>query len=85
MFIFAWLAIGLTAGFGVGMLVNRGRQSLLFDTLMGVIGAISGAWVFHRVFGGVPMNVITAHGIAASSIGAASVVLLYHEIFIQKS
>ena len=85
MFIFTWLAIGCVAGFGVGMLVNRSHQSLLFDCLLGVIGAVSGGWAFHAIFGGSPMTIITTGSIGACSIGAAAAVLIYHELFIQKS
>lgn len=85
MFIMAWLAVGLTAGFVVGLFVNRPGESLLFDCLLGVIGAVAGGWVFHRVFGGTPMTTVSTYGVAACSIGAVLAVFLYHELIAQKS
>lgn len=85
MFIMAWLAVGVTAGFVVGMFVNRSGESLLFDCLLGVVGAVAGGWVFHRVFDGDPMTSVTHYGVAACAIGAVLTVFLYHEVIAQKS
>jgi uncharacterized membrane protein YeaQ/YmgE (transglycosylase-associated protein family) len=85
MFIFAWLAVGVCAGFGVGQLVNRSGQSLLFDCLLGVIGAICGGWAFHRLFGGSSMTQITTFGVGACAIGAVIAVLIYHELFASRA
>ena len=85
MFIFAWLAVGCTAGFVVGQMVNRSGQSLLFDCLLGVIGAICGGWAFHEILGGTSMTTVTLYGVGACSIGAVLVVLLYHELFASSS
>jgi uncharacterized membrane protein YeaQ/YmgE (transglycosylase-associated protein family) len=84
MFIMAWLAVGIVSGFVLGQLVNRSKQSLLFDCLLGVIGAVSGGWVFHRFLGGTPMTEITAYGFGACMIGGALCVLLYHELFAEQ-
>ena len=81
MFIMAWLAVGLVSGFVVGQLVNKSGESLLFDCLVGVIGAVCGGWVYYRIFGGNPMNEVTMYGFAACMIGGVLAVLIYHEFF----
>jgi uncharacterized membrane protein YeaQ/YmgE (transglycosylase-associated protein family) len=81
MFIMAWLAVGLISGFVVGQLVNKSGESLLFDCLLGVIGAVAGGWVFHRILGGTPMTEVTLYGFGACMIGGVLAVLIYHELF----
>ena len=83
MFVMAWLAVGLVAGFVVGQLVNRSGDGLLFDCLLGVVGAVGGGWVFNRYLGGPPMTSMDMMGVVVCVIGSVSCVLAYH-IFLRR-
>ena len=78
MFIMAWLAMGLVAGFVVGQLVNRSGEGLLFDCLLGVVGAVGAGWVVHRYWGGRPITDFSMSTALTCIIGAVLTVLAYH-------
>jgi uncharacterized membrane protein YeaQ/YmgE (transglycosylase-associated protein family) len=78
MFIMAWLAMGLVAGFVVGQLVNRSGEGLLFDCLLGVVGAVGAGWAVHRYFGGPPMTDFTMTTALTCIGGGVLCVLGYH-------
>lgn len=78
MWVMAWLAVGLIAGFVVGQLVNRSGEGLLFDCLLGVVGAVGGGWIVHRYMGGPPLSTLNMSTVVICMIGAVVCVLSYH-------
>jgi uncharacterized membrane protein YeaQ/YmgE (transglycosylase-associated protein family) len=45
--VFAWIVLGLIAGFIASMLVNKRGEGMVLDIVLGIVGAIVGGWVFH--------------------------------------
>ncbi len=59
----AFLAIGAVAGWLAGLFMKSGGSGLLFNMLLGIVGAVIGGWVFSFVgvsAGGVIGSLITA-------------------------
>jgi uncharacterized membrane protein YeaQ/YmgE (transglycosylase-associated protein family) len=56
----AWIVLGLVAGYIGSKIVNRQGEGILFDILLGVVGAFAGGFLFH-IFG-------------ASGVGSTSIV-----------
>ncbi len=50
MSIFAWIILGLVAGFVASKIVNRTGEGVVIDVLLGIGGAMIGGWLFN-VFG----------------------------------
>ncbi len=73
-FIATWLVIGLIAGF-LANLVLRGGHGIVFDILLGLIGAIVGGVIFGAIlgFGNEPTSFI---GHILVAFGGAVVVLV---------
>jgi uncharacterized membrane protein YeaQ/YmgE (transglycosylase-associated protein family) len=42
-----WVVLGLTAGFIGGRLANRSGKSIMPDVLLGLLGAVTGGWLFY--------------------------------------
>src|SRR5579872_4965643 len=49
MSVFAWILLGLLAGFIASHLVNHRGEGMVLDVLLGVVGAVIGGWVFHML------------------------------------
>ena len=49
MSLFAWLLLGLLAGFIASHLVNHRGEGMVLDVLLGIVGAMVGGWVFHML------------------------------------
>ena len=43
----AWVVLGLAAGFIGGRLTSRSAQSTMPDVLLGVVGGVTGGWLFY--------------------------------------
>src|SRR4051794_2370194 len=47
MSLFAWIILGLLAGFIASHLVNRRGEGMVLDVLLGIVGAVVGGWLAH--------------------------------------
>jgi uncharacterized membrane protein YeaQ/YmgE (transglycosylase-associated protein family) len=78
MHIIAFLILGLLAGFIGSKIVNKTGEGILLDTLIGVIGAVVGGWLFGFLHlapsGGFIYSLIVA------VIGSVICLLLYRAI-----
>ena len=45
MSIFAWIFLGLIAGFIGSKIVNKRGEGLVLDLVLGIVGAIAGGWL----------------------------------------
>ena len=45
--IFAWLIVGLIAGFIGSKIVNKRGEGLVLDLVLGIVGAVAGGWLFN--------------------------------------
>lgn len=80
MSILAWLVVGLIAGFIASKLVNKNGGSLIFDLVLGVIGAVVGGWLFGLMGAGDQVTGINIMSIVVATIGAVVVLFIYHAI-----
>jgi uncharacterized membrane protein YeaQ/YmgE (transglycosylase-associated protein family) len=79
MSIVAWLVLGLISGFIGSKLVNRSGDGLVFDIVLGVIGAVVGGFIFNS-FGSVGVNGLNIWSMFVAVIGAVVVLLVKQAI-----
>ncbi len=79
MSIFAWLVVGLVAGWIGSMLVNRGGEGPLLDIVLGVVGAIVGGFLFNY-FGHSGVTGVNLYSILVAVVGSVIVLVLYHAV-----
>jgi uncharacterized membrane protein YeaQ/YmgE (transglycosylase-associated protein family) len=74
---FAWIILGLVAGFIGSKLVNRRGEGILLDVLLGVVGALVGGWLF-RLFGAAGVNGLNLYSLFVAVIGSVAFLVTYH-------
>ena len=79
MSLFAWLLLGLLAGFIASHLVNHRGEGMVLDVLLGIVGAIVGGWLFH-LFGAVGVSQLNLYSLIVAVLGAVVFLLVYHAI-----
>jgi uncharacterized membrane protein YeaQ/YmgE (transglycosylase-associated protein family) len=72
-FILAWLVVGLVAGF-LANLVMRGGHGIIFDILLGLVGAVVGGLIIGALLG-FQTNSLIGH-IGVAFIGAVILIAL---------
>jgi uncharacterized membrane protein YeaQ/YmgE (transglycosylase-associated protein family) len=80
MSIFAWIILGLIAGFIASKIVNRTGEGVILDVLLGIVGAIVGGWLFHT-FGMRGVTGLNIYSMVVATIGAAVFLVVYHGLF----
>ena len=79
MSLFAWLLLGLLAGFIASHLVNHRGEGMILDVLLGIVGAIVGGWVAHMLgFAGI--NRLNLYSLIIATGGAVVFLFIYHAI-----
>ena len=76
---FAWIVLGLLAGFIGSKLVNRRGEGLILDILLGIVGAIVGGWLFNT-FGAAGVTGLNLYSLLVAVVGAVVVLVVYHAI-----
>jgi uncharacterized membrane protein YeaQ/YmgE (transglycosylase-associated protein family) len=79
MSLFAWLLLGLLAGFIASHLVNHRGEGMVLDILLGIVGAVVGGWLAH-FFGFAGVTELNLYSIVVAALGAIVFLLLYHAI-----
>jgi len=79
MSLFAWLLLGLLAGFIASHLVNHRGEGMILDVLLGIVGAIVGGWVFH-VLGGSGITRLNLYSLMVATLGSVLFLVVYHAI-----
>jgi uncharacterized membrane protein YeaQ/YmgE (transglycosylase-associated protein family) len=79
MSVIAWIVLGLIAGFIASKLVNRTGGSLVWDLVLGVVGAFVGGFLFTR-FGAAGVTGLNIYSILVAIIGAVVVLFIYHAL-----
>ena len=79
MSIFAWIILGLVAGFIGSHLVNRRGEGMVLDILLGIVGAIVGGWIFH-LFGRSGVTGLNLGSLVVAVIGAVVFLMVYHAV-----
>ncbi|MBZ5595605.1 MAG: GlsB/YeaQ/YmgE family stress response membrane protein [Acidobacteriia bacterium] len=76
---FAWIILGLVAGFIGSKIVNKKGEGLFLDIILGIVGAIVGGWLF-TMFGASGVSGLNLYSLAVAVVGAIVVLVLYHAI-----
>jgi uncharacterized membrane protein YeaQ/YmgE (transglycosylase-associated protein family) len=79
MSIFAWIILGLLAGFIGSKLVNKQGEGMFLDIVLGVVGAVVGGWLFNK-FGAVGVTGLNIYSLLVAVVGAVVVLLVYHAL-----
>jgi uncharacterized membrane protein YeaQ/YmgE (transglycosylase-associated protein family) len=79
MSIFAWVILGLVAGFVGSKIVNKRGEGLILDIILGIVGAVVGGWLF-RNLGASGVSGLNIYSLAVAVVGAIVVLLVYHAI-----
>jgi uncharacterized membrane protein YeaQ/YmgE (transglycosylase-associated protein family) len=79
MSIFAWIVLGLIAGFIGSKIVNKRGDGLILDLLLGIVGAIAGGWLFNT-FGASGVTGLNLYSLMVAVVGAVVVLVVYHMI-----
>jgi uncharacterized membrane protein YeaQ/YmgE (transglycosylase-associated protein family) len=76
---FAWIVLGLLAGFIGSKLVNKSGEGLILDIVLGVVGAIVGGWLFNT-FGAAGVTGLNLYSLLVAVVGAVVLLMVYHAI-----
>ncbi len=79
MSIFAWIILGLVAGFIGSKIVNKTGEGLILDIVLGIVGAIAGGWLFN-MFGAAGVSGLNLYSLLVAVVGAVVVLVLYHAV-----
>jgi len=79
MSIFAWIILGLIAGFSGSKIVNKRGEGLVLDLVLGIVGAIAGGWLFN-MFGASGVTGLNLYSLLVAVVGAIVVLVVYHAI-----
>jgi uncharacterized membrane protein YeaQ/YmgE (transglycosylase-associated protein family) len=79
MSLFAWILLGLLAGFIGSHLVNHRGEGMVLDILLGIVGAVVGGWLAH-MFGIAGVTRLNLYSVIVATAGAVVFLLLYHAI-----
>ena len=76
---FAWIILGLIAGFVGSKIVNKKGEGLFLDIILGIVGAIVGGWLF-SMFGASGVTGLNLYSLAVAVVGAIVVLVAYHAV-----
>ena len=79
MSIVAWIILGLISGFFASKVVNRTGEGLLFDIVLGVIGAVVGGFLFN-LFGAAGVTGFNVWSMFVAFVGAVAVLAVKHAV-----
>jgi uncharacterized membrane protein YeaQ/YmgE (transglycosylase-associated protein family) len=77
--VFAWIILGLIAGFIGSKIVNKSGQGMIMDIALGVVGAVVGGVIFN-FFGAAGVTGLNIWSLLVSIIGAIVVLWVYHMV-----
>ena len=79
MSLFAWMVLGLLAGFIASHLVNHRGEGMVLEVLLGIVGAIVGGWLAH-LLGYAGVTTLNVYSLIVATLGAVVFLLVYHAI-----
>ena len=74
-----WIVLGLVAGFIASKVVNKQGEGMLLDTVLGVVGAVVGGWIF-GLLGARGASGLNLYSLLVAVVGAIVVLFTYHAI-----
>jgi uncharacterized membrane protein YeaQ/YmgE (transglycosylase-associated protein family) len=75
--IFSWIILGAVAGWLGSMIVNKQGEGMLFDIMLGIVGALVGGWLFSAM-GSTGVTGLNIWSLVVSVLGSVVVLMLYH-------
>jgi uncharacterized membrane protein YeaQ/YmgE (transglycosylase-associated protein family) len=75
---FAWVVLGLIAGFIGSKLVNKSGEGILLDIVLGIGGAVIGGWVFNGF--GAAVTGLNLYSLLVAVIGSVLFLVVYHAL-----
>lgn len=79
MSILAWIVLGVVAGFIASKLVNKSGGGLVFDLILGIVGAVVGGFLFNA-FGASGVSGLNLYSLLVAVVGAVVVLIIYHAV-----
>ncbi len=79
MSILAWIVLGVVAGFIASKLVNKSGGGLVFDLVLGIVGAVVGGFLFNQ-FGEGGVSGLNLYSLMVAVVGAVVVLVIYHAV-----
>lgn len=79
MSIVSWIVLGLVAGTIASLIVHKRGEGLLFNLVLGIVGAMIGGSLF-RLFGARGVTGMNLHSLSLAALGAVIVLLAFHVI-----
>jgi uncharacterized membrane protein YeaQ/YmgE (transglycosylase-associated protein family) len=79
MSILAWIVLGLLAGFIGSKIVNRSGGGLVFDIVLGIVGALVGGLVFNAL-GSAGVSGLNLYSLLVAVIGSVITLVAFHAI-----
>lgn len=79
MSVIGWIVLGLVAGFIGSKIVNKSGQGLIFDIVLGIVGAVAGGFIF-SLLGATGVTGFNIYSLIVAVIGSVVVLWLYHAI-----
>ena len=80
MSIFAWIVLGLIAGWIGSKIVNKTGEGFFLDIVLGIVGALVGGFLFSLV-GAEGVSGLNLYSLFVAIIGSIVVLVVYHTIF----
>jgi uncharacterized membrane protein YeaQ/YmgE (transglycosylase-associated protein family) len=80
MSIFAWIVLGLIAGWIGSKIVNKTGEGFFLDIVLGIVGALVGGFLFSLV-GAEGVSGLNLYSMVVAVIGSIVVLVIYHTIF----
>jgi uncharacterized membrane protein YeaQ/YmgE (transglycosylase-associated protein family) len=80
MSIIAWLVLGLVAGFIASKIVNKKGDGLIFDIILGIVGAFVGGWIVRALNIGPGVSGLNLASLLVAVVGAVVFLIVYHMI-----
>lgn len=75
----AWIVLGLVAGFIASKIMNKQGEGFLLDTVLGIVGAVVGGWLF-GLMGASGATGVNLYSLLVAVVGAIVVLFTYHLI-----
>ncbi|HKD05612.1 MAG TPA: GlsB/YeaQ/YmgE family stress response membrane protein [Bryobacteraceae bacterium] len=79
MSLFAWIVLGLLAGFIASHLVNHRGEGMILDILLGIVGAVIGGWITHML-GYAGVTTLNLSSVIVATAGAVVFLWVYHAV-----
>lgn len=79
MSIVSWIVLGLISGFVASQIVNKRGEGILFDIILGIVGAVAGGFIF-RAVGARDVTGLNLWSMLVAIVGAVVILSIKHAL-----